>query len=396
MHSLIILNLLVFPPVQGMILDTVQIGPSSLLGIMFLVTGLTFDKIGRTINHRNFLLFVVGVLAGLTFFSKQQGMIVAIVGILFLILKIRLKKYILIFATSASLTVFIGITLMDSIEGNSFLRSTLIDLNGQIPGYWKLGIRRFVEFALINCGILAIVLLGIKKINVKKKNLTFWQISFIAHIPFLLYILRNGGGGPNYFLTFWITIIMILIDSEQFFDFTEHWKKFSRRDSKLEMNFTNKVYSIALPLVILTAAYGSFANFKILNDISFPQKIHVFNSTALQEFAQNHVLSESCSILTARNSGVFLSSKCDIDSENVITFQYAWHVDKKMNKETIKNRIKSKQYDLISTGVGTYPPEILKLIEANYVQGIEKEINFNYGQIGTMRVYIPEKELRQK
>jgi hypothetical protein len=189
---------------------------------------------------------------------------------------------------------------------------------------------------------------------------------------------------------------MILIDSDKLLDFTEYWKKVSHRHPKLEMNFTNKVYLIALPLVILTAAYGSFINFKILNDINFPQKIHISNSTAIQKFAQNYVLSEYCSILTARNSGVFLSSKCDIDSENVITFQYAWTVDKKMNKETIKDRIKSKQYDLISTGVGTYPPEILRLIEANYVLGIEKEINFNYGQIGTMRVYIPEGEIHRK
>jgi hypothetical protein len=339
---------------------------------------------------------MAGVLAGLTFFSKQQGMIVTIAGILFLILKIRLKRYVLVFATAALVTLFIGITLIDSIEGNTFLRSTVIDLNGQIPGYWKLGVRRFVEFALINCGILAIVLLSIKKMNVKIKSLTFWQISFIVYIPFLLYILRNGGGGPNYFLTFWITIIMILINEDQILDFTEYWKKVSRRDSKLETTFTNKVYSIALPLVILTAAYGSFINFKILNDINFPQKIHISNSTALQKFAQNYVSSESCSILTARNSGVFLSSKCDIDSENVITFQYAWNVDKKMNKETIKERIKSKQYDLISTGVGTYPPEIWNLIEANYVLGIEKEINFNYGQIGIMRVYIPEREIHWK
>ena len=396
LYSLIILNLLVFPPVQGMILDTVQIGPSSLLGLMFLVTGLTFDKIDRAMNNRVFLLYVAGVLAGLTFFSKQQGMIVAIAGILFLILKIRLKRYVLIFATAALVTLFIGITLIDSIKGNTFLRSTVIDLNGQIPGYWKLGARRLAEFALINSGILAVVLLGIKKVNLNIKNLTFWHISFFTHIPFLFYILRNGGGGPNYFLTFWITLIMILIDSDQLLDFTEYWKKFSRRESKLETNFTNKVYLIAVPLVILTSVYGSFINFKILNNIYFPQKIHVSNSNALQKFAQNHVVSGSCSILTARNSGVFLSSKCDIDSENVITFQYAWNVDKKINKEIIKDRIKSKQYDLISTGVGTYPPEILKLIEDNYVLGIEKEINFNYGQIGRMRVYIPERELHRK
>ena len=393
LHSLIILNLLTFPPIQGMILDTVQIGPSSLLGLLYLVTGLTLNKIDPKISYLAPLLLAAGIMAGLTYYSKQQGIIVTLAGILFLILKLPSKKYLILFATTVAATLFIGIVLIDSIDGNTFVRSTLLDLNNQIPGYWKLGAWRFVEFTLINSGLLALVLLGIKKGDISGRNLTFWQMSFFIHIPFLLYILRNGGGGPNYFLTFWITIIMILNDSDLNLVFKEKWKIATRRGFKLESKMRNMIYSIVLPLIIVTAAFGSIINFKTLNDVNFPPQRYISNSMKLQDFARNHTSGKYCKILTARNSGVFLSSKCNIDSENVITFQYAWKSDEAINKDVIKNRIRLKQYDLIATGAGMYPPEIQKLIRANYILGIEKEINLNYGYIANMRVFIPNQEV---
>jgi hypothetical protein len=52
--------------------------------------------------------------------------------------------------------------------------------------------------------------------------------------------------------------------------------------------------------------------------------------------------------------------------------------------------IRSREYDLITTGLQDYPEDVKNEIDANYKLTLTKELIFFAGNVGLVRVYIPK------
>lgn len=376
-NATLLFMIFLFPPVKGLFIDLMQISPSALLGVTTLISGIIISKWEYNKEKKFQAVIIFAGLCTLTFQSKQQGIIILVSLIIYLILK---KTPLLVIFGILSIFVMLNYAIslyFNSFAGNSFWSATFFELNQLLTTYWKLGVLRFIIFCLMNSLLLVLCAASILQ-SYKKKNLNFWQVLALTHFPFLPIVLSNGGGGPNYLLTFYIAIIFVLRHSISSFSEISKNKYF---DSQILLR----------SFLSVTLIYGSFISFSSLSSVKYPDSQIRKN----MELIKNDVLSRpeisKCEVLTNRNIGIFLETKCEILSEGVITFVYAWPKKQFFNDKLINDKIRSRRYSYILSGTGAYPPEVSKLILQNYKVLSSRFVNLNYGSTGMQSVYVPKK-----
>jgi len=374
-----------FPPIPNLPIEMLQIGPSSLLALTFLIAGLLFVKWNKGSYHI-FWFFPVVFLTILTFFAKQQGLILLI--IIFVYLMINLKfRLALAYIFISIITIYLVGTYINSQNNNYFWASTIFDLQKVLTSYWKLGIEREFKFVIYCFPIFFVCLYGIFLKMKFNRPINFWEISILCHIPFLFFILRNGGGGQNYFITMWISMILTVIlfinenrdllkKSVDVFRFIEELKT---------LKFKFVLYSFLSYLLI----FSPYINLKSLNAIKFPSDKIELNSREFYRQVNLNAPNEGCKALVNRNSYAFVKAGCDIEAEGAITFSYAWNYPEVFNRNYILENIMCKKYDLISDGITKFPSDVSLLIDLYYARIYSSEVNLYYGATGFQNLYVP-------
>lgn len=376
--------LIIFPPIPDLILDLIQITPTSLLGLMFLITGLFVEKYhnsGKIIH-----IFVISVFCIFTFLVKQQGIILIPTVFVFYLLKTNLRKYLITFTFFIVIIYLAFLIIFNSqlAENYNIFKATLVDPKNILITYWKLGVLRFLQSFIILLPLLILVYVSKFK-NIKNlKKINFWELSVLLHAPFLLYILQNGAGGANYFFTFWISLVMVFI---LYFNDFETFK--SNERNRL---LSPATYFSVISLLIFSAA----VNYHSIERVKYPKDDIAQNMTQMIDkisfYTKNFT---NCTALANRNIGVLLNSHCDITMEGSATFQSAWNSKNVLNKSFVLGKIKCKQYNIILTGIQHYPPEVEDLIEKNYNLVYSTEVNFYFGSTGLQSLYIPNTEVSE-
>lgn len=436
------------PAEPTMLVDIVQVSPSSTMAFLFVATLLYATRCSERSNTAWWEWLILGAIAALCYFAKQQGLIAIAVTVSFLFFqRINLRDISLVIL--GFLVVFLSTAAyLELLNSGQYLNATLFDLHKIIISSPELARKRLVSFLLdahfyfIVCILLSFVLFVLREREFKK--LSIWQISFVLHIPFLLAILGNNGGGASYFLSMWISMVLLCIETVRkvesrlsaplnvvvpvliiaaiaIWGKTGHpdyavmtsWAAVivftvmvSGRDSSRllissvmrESNHQDMhgfVFSTVLLVSLFINGYlGMMTTLYHLGSIALPTpKLEKMMQDYYQSVALLVADKPPLKILTNRTIGAFVSSNLNIENEGCTMFCYAWKVPSVFNRGVIINAIRDKRFDLIATGQAEFPEEVNREIASHYQPVLTKEVNFHFGRVGTVNVYVPKPSL---
>jgi hypothetical protein len=424
----VVAALLIWLPAEPlMLIDIVNVNPNSMMGLLFLVTLLYAINCFEKQNTAWWKWVVLGVISALCFLAKQQGLIALVVTISFLFLQRTHWRVI-----ALTILGFIGVFALSSwylelMNSGEYLRSTFFSLRKIMIISPLLAMYRLKEFLFAAnffsiCIIYTFYIFFVSK--QKLKALSIWQVSFLLHIPFLLSILGNGGGGPNYFLTMWISMVLLCID------FLKKYKTsnltpvkapetlvliiaimiygianrpayiaiicwvmvflFALMERSHQKNYRLGFFNVLLVCLFVNSYEGMTATISELNGIKLP-------TPALEKKMQDYYDSvaelgsgkNSFKILTHRNIGAFVANNLNIENEGCTMFSYAWHSPGVFNRNEILDSIREQRFDLIATGLQEYPEDVKLEISSHYHPALTRNVNLRYGQMGLVTVFVP-------
>jgi len=286
------------------------------------------------------------------------------------------------------LVFVISTAYLEFMNSGQYLRSTLIDLNTIMKPSFRLAGYRLFAFLIHNLAFTICVIFALFSLRLPFRTLSIWDISIILHVPLLLKILGNGGGGPTYFLTFWITIVLISINAI---------KKYEGKlaPSEYVPNFINKIrpyqplFSKTLLICLcVNISIGTFWIHRDLTAMTLPTtKLENIMRDYYQSVGSLIATNKNAKVLTNRNVGALVVHNVNIDNEGSTMFQYAWASGNMFDRSPLLTAIREKKYDFITTGIQDYPEDVKKEIEANYRVALIKEVNLMFGKVGFIRIY---------
>jgi hypothetical protein len=439
--------LVAMPPEPDMLIDIVHVTPSSTLAILFLWSLLYSEKCIAQVNAGWFRWFVLGGLISLTFLAKQQGLIAAmVIGCFLFARQISLTNW--LFVNLGGLAIVIPfITYFELANYGNYLNAVLFDVRDIMITSSQLSLKRLWDFLFVSNYLFTVVIfmsfVSLFAVRGYRKDVSIWQISFLLHIPFLLALLGNGGGGPNYFITFWITIVLLAVETARkseeapavnfgiasailfstivlvtgilsdrldadnyiyniltmFFGLllltVMVFRNLSSSESSALLLKKNKNYGLYLSSALVFSLFvnvfsGAIPTFRDLSNLKSSvsaarelMSTHFFNVGALV------VEKKPTSVLTNRNIGALVAAKVPVDNEGATMFSYGW-LSERFDKSIVLDKIRKREYDLISTGIQNYPVDVTKEIKANYILLLSSEANLYLGSRGIVEIYGPK------
>ena len=380
------------PPAQGMLLEVVQVSPNSTMPFFFLSTLLLLESC--TNSKRNYLwkwLFI-GFLAAMTYLSKQQGVIVVPIIMFFLIIRKTNIRNIITVLFGFTIVLGISTFYLESVNSGQFLNMTLFELNKILNSSYRHAFYRLVMFLIDNLAFTICVLLSLFSIISNYKKISIWQISFILHIPFLLKILGNAGGGITYCLTLWITMVLISIDFINSKEFSYlSLKSIFKINWPIKYFKTSSFSKIILFCLCVNISFGTISIYNDLDSITPPSpKLNALMENYYHSIDSLIISKPNSKVLTNRNIGMLVLANANIENEGSTLFQYAWPSTNSFNRNLTLESIRNKEYDLITSGIQNYPEDVKKEIDANYKVTLTNEVNLLYGNTGIVNTYTPK------
>jgi hypothetical protein len=436
------------PAEKWMLIDIVQVGPNSTMAFIFVVTLLFAEKCVEKKNTGWWSWLLLGIIGALCYLAKQQGIIaIAVISVFFIFQRVCWRN-IAMTMLGFFLLFMVSAYYLEFVNSGGYLRATLFDLHQIMDPNFHLAKTRLIEFLLAaNFSFLIciaysfyIFILG----QAKLRLLTIWQVSFILHIPFLLAILGNGGGGPNYFLTIWISIVLLCLETVKktesscsiiakvnikklvmIFLILALWGKSyhlhyaliacsailiffvalvprgGRVDlivSNLTSNTKSKdegrqfIFANLLLVTLFVNIYiGIVETIRTLDKITLPNQSLEYKMQdyyqAISQLVSNKAASK---VLTNRNIGALVFNDVVVENEGATMFSYAWNAPNIFNRDLILKSIQENKFDFITTGIQEYPEEVKIEIEKYYRPAFTKEINLYFGSVGVVTVFVPK------
>lgn len=430
------------PAEPMMLIDIVQVSPNSTMAFLFLATLLYVEHIAENRNTRWWGWIALGGISALCYLAKQQGLIAFASVMVFLLVKHSDLKKLLLTVLGFLLIFIISTVYLELANSGEYLRSTLIDLHQIMITSSSLARSRLMAYIYSDhFNFVVGVLASFVAIRFRFSRFTVWHTSFILHIPFLLSILGNGGGGPNYFLTFWIVTVLICVElvknaENGQVDTKYSWSILLLLVSLIYIVFAARpiVFSIIL-LALLAGLYvtrkddyrifvikgvetkmeefGLSASFvfsqvlliflfinismatseirRNLNSISLPtQTLNQLMHDYYQSIGGLIEMKPEAKALTNRNIGALVEYGADVRNEGATMFSYAWAFPQLFPRDVLLSSIRAKKFDLITTGLQAYPEQVSKAINDNYKVAFTNEVNVYMGKMGQVTVYIPK------
>lgn len=383
---------IMLPSEPYMLLDIVNVTPDSMMGFLFIATLILAE---RYANHsetswKSWLL--LGVVAALCFLAKQQGIIaIGCVTVFLLVRGIGLKNIGLVLL--GFLLVFsIAYVYLEAVNSGQYLQATIFGLKQIMPDDPALAESRLNAFMISNNAVFTVTaVLSLATVALRMRNLSIWQVSFVLHLFYLLQILGNGGGGPNYFLTMWIT--MVLISVGLIASVVNGPEKISTPYFSIADRLQGQVKLAAKILLV-----GMFLSMSV-GTVSIHRQLSasVTPSPELEKLMEDYyravgVLVQerpNAKILTNRNIGALVAHGANVENEGSTMFQYAWAHGEIFQPSVVITAVREKEYDLIVTGIQPYPRIISDAIAVNYKVALLQPEILSLGNVGLSAIYIP-------
>lgn len=372
-RSLFFALILIVPALDSVTLEMLNVNPNSLMAFLFLSSLCAANWAFNSRDNELRKWCTCGILCALCFFAKQQGIIAIVCCGFYLIFKGLRPRIFLVFASTFCVISILVTAYLEHKNSGQFLNLTIFELAEVVAPDSILAERRLLSFFSDNLAYVVIYVASLACCFVYRLRPTIWQIATILHIPLLFKILGNGGGGPNYLLTFWFSIAMTGLE---FVSFIEHK---SRR------------VGLAIgALILLNAHYGLFVTSRNLIEVPFPgptfEAIMKKHYSLIQSVVGN---CESSPVLAYRSIGSVLQAGCRVNIEASTTFAYAWPKDRIFDRRKILEDIRNQEYRVILTGILPYPKDVQLEIEKSYDLSQLSPAVFLHGMVGVVKVYTP-------
>lgn len=370
----ILAALFIFLPPR-MLLDIVQVNADSLMALLFLSTLIYCERATADPSKSWFRWILLGIMAALCYLAKQQGMMAIAAVVTFVLVKERKVGNTLKVITGFLLTIVACTLYLESTNHGQFLNATIFDLNHIMQPSFSMAIERLVDFSVKSLGFTISAIVALYFVKKKQYQLTVWHVSFLLHIPFLLKILGNAGGGDVYFLTLWFTMVMTGLDIAYF----THMQKAPKH-----VSLNPLLILLCFNIVVTTISAHKHLNKSPVPDQETSRLMaDYYQSVKLLVAEKGYVLA-----LTNRDIGALVANQIRVENEGCTMFVYAWNNDPSFNHDAIINSIRRKKYDLITTGLSPYPADAMQAIQADYHLAFTKTANLNEGLLGPISVYV--------
>lgn len=384
---------ILLPSEPMLLLDIVQVSPNSTMAFLFLGTLILADHCAESHDvawHRWILL---GAVAALCFLAKQQGIVAIGCVMAFLVLRgTSIQKMAMVLL--GALSVFaVSYAYLEWLNSGQYLRATIFDLKQIMPANPMLAKARLYSFIIENNAAFTIcVFMSLAALAFRMTRLSIWQVSFILHLFFLLKILGNGGGGPTYFLTFWVSMVLTSVGMISTFE------KSANAIPNFHVQITEKgqkhlllLARISLIILFINISIGAVSINRQINTSAHP-------TVALENLMKDYyqavgalvATKPNAKVLTNRNIGALVANNVIIENEGSTMFQYAWAYGGIFQPSVVLVAIREKKYDFIVTGIQSYPTNVLAEIDANYRVALAKEAILNLGNVGISTIYVPK------
>jgi len=381
---------ILLPAEPYMLLDIVSVTPDSSMAFFFVCTMLAAETVLKKEEAFKWELLLVGGLAALCFLSKQQGVIAIVSVVAFAIVSRKSIKSVSLLTAGFLAPFLLSVVYFEIVNSGQFLQDTLFALDKVMVVTPGLAGDRFLDFLMHHLAFTLCVVAAFILVAARLTKLSIWHVTFILHILLLLKTLGNGGGGPNYFVTFWVTTVVISISAIVIFD---------RRATKLHLFHRMTRIKWDVPLLsrvllvclFINVAIGTIGTHTQINSITSPsENLEVI----MQEYYDATGLlvagTPNARVLTNRNIGALVVNRVNVTNEGSTMFQYAWAHPEFFDQNIILDAIAQKKYDFIFTGLQPYPANVMRRIEEAYKVAMINEQVVYMGNIGLVKVYVPK------
>lgn len=384
---------ILLPSEPYMLLDIVNVTPDSMMGFLFIATLILAERYANRLETPWRSWLWLGAVAALCFLAKQQGIVaIACVTLFLLARRVPLKN--IGWMLFGFLFVFsIAYVYLQAANSGQYLQATIFGLKQIMPYKPELAESRLYAFMIShNAAVTVTAVLALVTVALRMSKLTVWQVSFVLHLFYLLQVLGNGGGGPNYFLTMWITMVLMsvgLIASVLKGTGKISTPYFSIADSlQGQVNWAAKILLVG---IFISISVGTVSIHRQLNASVIPspelEKLMEDYYQAVGKLVQER---PSARILTNRNIGALVANGANVENEGSTMFQYAWAHGEIFQPDVVISAVRAKQYDLIVTGIQPYPKIIGDEITKNYRVVLQAPEILSVGGVGFATIYSPK------
>ena len=381
---------ILLPVEPYMLLDIVNITPDSAMAFFFVCTIVMADHVFKKAEAFRWELLMVGALASLCFLAKQQG-VIAIVSVLAFGIMSRKGVRDLMMVVAGFFSLFLlSVIYFETVNSGQFLQDTLFALDKVMVVIPSLAEERLVNFFIHHLAFTLCVIIALILVLVRSTRLSIWHIVFILNLLLLLKTLGNAGGGPNYFVTFWITTVVISVST--IVRFCNHGTLFHSFQEFSKIELKPPMFSrVLLTCLFINIAIGSVSIHQQLNSIVAPSdNLKVIMQKYYEAVGLLVASTPDANVLTNRNVGALVSHNINVTNEGSTMFQYAWAHPELFNQNIILNAISKKEYDFIFEGLQPYPPNVRKRIADAYKVEMTMEQGVMLGNVGLINVYTPK------
>lgn len=394
-YSVIAAIFILLPSEPSMLLDIVQVSPNSTMAFLFLGALILAENCMEAPSVSWWRWVLLGAMAALCFLAKQQGIVaIGSIAIFLMIKRVGIQKIALVLM--GFLIVFVAsCAYLEWVNAGHYLHATIFDLKQLMSYYYDPVLAKARLYAFIiqnNAAFTVSVLVSLVAVTFRVTRLSIWQVSFILHLYFLLNILGNGGGGPNYFLTLWISMVMISVGLiHQYVRAPQSILSSHFRITEKGQGYISSLAKILLIILFVNISMGSISIYRQIRASVFPTA-SLENSMKEYYQAVGEIVRTkfNAKVLTNRNVGALVAKNASVENEGSTMFQYAWIHGEIFQPDVVLTAIKEKKYDLIATGIQDYPVAVKTEIEANYKVALVKEEILSLGNVGLSTIYIPK------
>lgn len=367
------------PTLSSMLIDMVQVNQNTLMAALFLGALISAERVVAIADNSWWQWVLTGALACLCFFAKQQGIIAPLcVAIYFLFQRRSVKGY--LWAAAGGIVVLLPlIAYFEYINRGQFIQVTLLGLANIMVTTPLLGRERLTSFLLdSNAEFFVAIIVSAWFARKSLRQATIWQISFVLHLPLLLKILGNAGGGDNYLATLWISMCVIAVGT-------------IARFRAIGSMASSVIAEVLLLAVMYNATIGSIVARSDISRLGEPTPEMAAASKHYYEEVKLLIASHpGAHILANRNIGALVYAGADIENEGSTMFNYAWRFPAEFPKDYILSSIAAQKYDFIATGISAYSPEIQNIINKKYRVVVSQETNVLFSRRGKLEIFAPK------
>ena len=373
---------------ENMTMDLIHISPNTLYTFWALASLYCLFNWDQSVSddqpRKLWPLALCAVFATFAYLTKQQGVYCPVTVFVVLALRHARKSEWALFTVVAGGLTLAAIAYLEIRNHGTFLRSTLLNVPQVYRSPFHEAQKRIIKFSYQSSPWVLLTLAGlVAQRDARKWNV--WQISVPIQLIFLFQTAGNVNGGPNYFFSFWCTLL--ICSGVTAIDF------FANESSRLGFSSCRpRILTLGFLLILPNLLYADILNPVILTKL-LPNRA-VLDPMMKSNYDKIRELVEASSnkeVLVDRVIGGWVVAGAEVENE-FCTLINAWYSKSDVfNRPAFLEKIRTRKYAFIVSGLIPIPDEVMVVVNEVYRPSLTMTTNLWMGQVvSDVTVYAPK------